>query len=347
MDRFGKSLRTAVANVLLLLGALAAGFAFAELVTRLLAPQPLTPAFISDAAEAALYRPDSALGFQLKPNLDAPYIFGTHLVTNSLGLRDREYGPKQPGEFRIMSLGDSYAMGFGVEEERSYDKLLEAELDHRHPGRVFSVITTGVPGYCTRQMLLTFERLHQRLQPDFVLATFVAGNDVYDNAVFEERLRTGLNTPVGFLGRHSHVARLVLRESFPAWFFAGNREEANIALTNQMLRELEDTLRASNLPFLMVVIPARHQIRPSAEPAALLLSKLGMNELIYRQNRAVIKDFQDDHVPFLDLLPILVASDREAPVSFASDSHLNARGHAVVAQAIFEKLEALLPPDLN
>jgi len=343
VQRFPGFLRTAFISLLLLFGGVIVGLLISEIAVRLIAPQPLTRAFISDSAEATVYRPDSALGFRLKANLAATYVFGTHLITDSLGLRDREYGPKRPGEFRIMSLGDSYAMGYGVEEEQSYDKVLERELNRRHPGHDFSVITTGVPGYCTRQLLLTFERLHQRLEPDFVLATFVAGNDVYDNTVFEDRLRTGLNTPLGALGRHSQAVRLLLGVTFPAWFFMDNRDQGNIAQTVGMLRELEDTLRTSGVPYLMVVVPARHQIRPAVEPGARLLSSFGMQELLFRQNRAVIEHFQHDNVPYIDLWPALVAADAVAPVSFANDSHFNSRGHDIAAHAILQRVEHQVP----
>jgi lysophospholipase L1-like esterase len=333
------SVRSWTGNLLLVLGGLAFGLLAAEVITRLVAPQRLTPAFTNES----IHQADPNSGMVLKPNIVAPFVFGTHVATNSLGLRDREFGPKRSGEFRILSLGDSYAMGFGVEVEQSYGKVLERELNWRFPAVTFSVINAGVDGYGTRQMLMSFQRLRRQLQPDFVLATFVAGNDVDDNAVFEERLRTHLNTPVGVLGRNSHAVRLLLRVTFPLWFFLANRDEDNIAHTIDLLRELESTFQEAHVPYLMLVIPARHQIRPSVDPAVGILLDLGFEGLVFRQNRKIIDHFRHDGVPFIDLWPALVARDREVRVSFPNDSHLNALGHEVVAREVLARLKGMLP----
>jgi len=65
----------------------------------------------------------------------------------------------------------------------------------------------------------------------------------------------------------SHVARLVMKVTFPVWFFLANRDSDNILQTIDALRQLESRLRAAHVPYLMLVVPARHQIRPSREPA--------------------------------------------------------------------------------
>jgi lysophospholipase L1-like esterase len=333
-------------NLLLLLGGLAIGLLGAEVITRVVAPQRPTPAFTSPPLIESVHQRDSVFGTVLKSNIVAPFVFGTQVATNSLGLRDREFGPKRNDEFRVLSLGDSYAMGFGVQLEQSYGKVLERDLNRSFPPARFSVINAGVDGYNTPQMCMSFQRL-QRLQPDLVLATFVAGNDVYDNAVFEERLRTGVNTPLGLLGRNSQALQLLWKVTFPLWFFLENRDRDNIAHTIDLLRKLEATFRAAHVPYLMLIIPARHQIRPSLEPAVGILMRLGLDSLVFRQNREVIDHFRRDGIPFIDLWPPLVAKDREARVSFAVDSHLNALGHEVVAQEILDRLKVLLPPLLK
>ena len=274
----------------------------AELLTRIVAPQWPTPAFVlSDGEGRSIYKLDSTFGLMLRPNIDEPFVFGTHVKTNALGLRDRDYEPKRPGEFRILSLGDSYAFGFGVELEESYAKVVERELNRQHTGVMFSVINAGVTGYGTRQQQLAFRRLRAELQADFVLATFTAANDVHENAIFEHRLRTHSQTPLGFLGRHSHAARLVLRITFPLWFFLENRDPGRIEHTIHLLRDLETDFQSADVGHLMLVIPARHQIRPSVEPAARMLMDLGLENLVFRQNRSIIGHLQQDRVPYIDL----------------------------------------------
>ena len=336
--------RLLAANLLLLCGGTLFGLFVAELLTRIVAPQRPTPAFVwSDDKGGAIYQLDSAFGFVLRPTIDEPFIFGTHVATNALGLRDHAYEPKRPGEFRILSLGDSYAFGYGVEVEQSYAKVVERGLNQQYPGFQFSVINAGVTGYGTLQQRLAFQRLHAKLQADLVLATFTAANDVYDNAVFEDQLRTRLQTPLGLLGRHSHAARLLLKITFPLWFFLENRDPEGIERTIRLLRQLENDFRSAGVPCLMLVIPARHQIWPSVEPAARMLMDVGLEGLVFRQNRSIIGHLQRDRVPYIDLWPALVARDSVTPVSFAEDSHLTALGHQVVGQQVLGRLHAMLP----
>lgn len=326
-------------NLFLLLGGTAFGLLTAELATRLVAPQRLTRAFIPEVGQmASIHQLDANMGLVLKSNLDEAFIFGTHLATNSLGLRDREIGPKQPGELRVLSLGDSYAFGYGVELEQMYAKVLERGLSRQLSPTVVSVINAGVVGYGTQQQRIAFQRLRGKVQPDFVLATFTAGNDVYENAIFEEQIRTHLQTPLGLVGRHSHLVRLLLKVTFPVWFFLENRDTDHIAHTIGLLRELESDFRAVQVPYLVLVIPARHQIRPEVEPVARILIDLGFDGLVFRQNRLVIQHFREDSVPFVDLWAPLVARDQQGRVSFTEDSHLNAIGHEVIAQQIIARL---------
>ena len=326
-------------NLALLLGALAVALLAAEGIVRLVAPQRLAPAFVFDSADT-VHQLDPVFGRVMKRSISAPFVFGTHVQTNALGLRDRELGPKGPTEIRILSLGDSYAMGYGVEIEQSYGRVLEGRLNRKFPSRRVSVVSAGVEGYGTQQMMMSFERLRGPLQPDFVLATFVAGNDVYDNAVFEQRLQTHLNTPLGLVGRNSQAVQLLLKVTLPIWFFLANRSTGNIAHTIDLLRDEEAMFREAHVPCLMVIIPARHQIRPEVEPPVRLLMRFPWGRrLVFRQNQAVIDHFRREGVPFVDTWPALVRADRRAPVSFSNDSHLNPFGHEVVAGEILTRLE--------
>ena len=193
-------------------------------------------------------------------------------------------------------------------------------------------------GYSTHQMILAFRDLRSELHPDFVIATFVAGNDVYDNAMFEGQLAQQSKTPLGFVGRHSHAARLVLKSIWPATFFLANRNMGNIAHTIGLLRRLDADFAQAGLPYLMVVIPARHQIRPGVRPKAELLVRLGLRNLVYRQNRMVIDHFVRDGIPHVDTYPALAARDAHQSVISSDDPHTNALGYEIIATTIYEAI---------
>src|SRR5262245_5598538 len=74
------------------------------------------------------------------------YLDDQHSVTvafNSLGFRDDEFPvDKQPGELRMLALGDSFTHGQGVEATDSWPEVLERDLQPLHRGPV-QVINGG------------------------------------------------------------------------------------------------------------------------------------------------------------------------------------------------------------
>jgi hypothetical protein len=99
---------------------------------------------------------------------------------NAKGMRsDRNYPYQKPaGLMRILSLGDSFTIGYEVSLEETFSSVLEKELRSR--GYRVEVINAGVSGYGTAEECLYLERELFRYQPDLVILTFY-GNDLSDN----------------------------------------------------------------------------------------------------------------------------------------------------------------------
>lgn len=115
-----------------------------------------------------LLRHDEDLFWSLRPNLSAPYV-GATVVTNDLGLRSAVVGPKQPGELRILSMGESTTFGYGVENHETYAAVLEDRLRKAQPGRKITVINAGVSAYTSFQSLMYLKLRGLKLRPDIVL----------------------------------------------------------------------------------------------------------------------------------------------------------------------------------
>jgi lysophospholipase L1-like esterase len=129
---------------------------------------------------------DPELGVRFKPHLDTTVTttaFTMRLVTNARGLRDRDYGPKEAGEFRILALGDSFTEGAVPELEQALVKHLERLLNARATNTTFAVINAGVSGYGARQERIMLER-QLDLEPDLVLVFFYQNDPESD---YEQR----------------------------------------------------------------------------------------------------------------------------------------------------------------
>ena len=110
-----------------------------------------------------------------------------HFAINAQGLRadhDVAYA-KPPGTRRIVCLGDSFTIGYEVEEAECFPRVLESELRGR--GRPVEVLNAGVSGFSNAEECLYLERELHRYAPDVVCLSFFQ-NDLADN------VRTGLFT---------------------------------------------------------------------------------------------------------------------------------------------------------
>ena len=98
--------------------------------------------------------------------------FRNKFTTNSLGLRDDEISLQAP---EIISLGDSYAMGWGVEPDETYAQVLER-------GSKMKVLNAGISSYGTiREMKLLN---HLDVSNAHYLIIQYDSNDYHENNTF-------------------------------------------------------------------------------------------------------------------------------------------------------------------
>jgi len=118
-------------------------------------------------------------GFRLAPGIATRMRgpeYDVEVRTNSLGLRDDEPGPKAGP--RVLLLGDSFAMGYGVPRGELFADLLEKQLG-------IDVVDAGTGGYEIVQQPRMLADLAPRLQPDLVVYALYLGNDLAQNDEWE------------------------------------------------------------------------------------------------------------------------------------------------------------------
>lgn len=167
---------------------------------------------------------------------------------NEQGMRaTRDYAYEKPeGVKRIVSLGDSYTMGYEVAFEQCFSSVLEREL--RAAGVEAQVLNAGVSGFSNAEELLYLEKELLRYDPDVVVVSFY-GNDLVDN------VRTGLfkledgelvqvgdrYVPAGRLGNFLNSNWLFNTLSARSNSFVYIKEQATLALKRGMVRQNEQS----------------------------------------------------------------------------------------------------------
>lgn len=163
-----------------MLGGLALAALACELLVRLfVGEQPKFPRHVVEAPWGLRYNQPGARYRHKSADVEVWFEI------NAGGMRsDRDFAhAKPPGTKRIVSLGDSFTVGYEVAQADCFSSVLERELRAR--GLAVEVLNAGVSGYSTAEACLYLERELYRYEPDLVLLSFFE-NDLLDN------LRTGL-----------------------------------------------------------------------------------------------------------------------------------------------------------
>lgn len=142
--------------------------------------------------EAKVLCLDAIVGNVYCPNLDERLdnLYGStvQVTTNSLGMADREYGPKPAGTLRIALVGDSLTASLYLPQAQKFKTLWEEALAKRL-GRPVEIMNLAVDGQGTWEEIQMFHLRARPLQPDAVIAGFFWGNDVWNNLASRDRGR--------------------------------------------------------------------------------------------------------------------------------------------------------------
>jgi HEAT repeat protein/lysophospholipase L1-like esterase len=241
---------------------------------------------------------------------------------NRDGMRDREHAVEgQPGVRRVMVLGDSVTLGYGLRPEQAFPQVLQDLLDAR--GRQAEVFNVAFSGWSTRQERIAYERIGRRYRPDDVVVAICLNDipEIHNNLARPPRLLQALHARsalvrrlVGAQRREIHdVEELFTRPDAP------NVKDA-FARFFEELRRLRSEVEADGGRFGLAVLPFRMQLA-SADPPTV-------QERIAAFGAA-------EKVPVVDLLPSLRTMGESA---FLDYDHLSAAGARRVAEVLADSM---------
>ena len=162
--------------------------------------------------ECAAY--DPTLTYTLRPGrcTFANREFSNEYAINTLGVRDDDVSLSAP---RIVVLGDSIAMGWGVDQDAAFPSVIERLTERR-------TLNAGVSSYGTVRELRMLERIDRSGLSDVVIQ--YSGNDLTENeqlvkgqfknltqAEYEERIRSQANLLRYHPGKHTLNLLVMLR----------------------------------------------------------------------------------------------------------------------------------------
>ncbi len=329
----------------------------------------------SESMAPGLIGYDRELGWRLQPDWQGTHRHHDYSVQYHINDRGfRGPWPVDDDRTRVVLVGDSFTFGLGVADEATFARCLATRA--REPE--WQVINLGVPGYSTDQETLLLEEMISELQADRVVVIVCLINDVFDNerlfplqAMYgKPRFRLdedgGLkleNVPVPmdpkppsemkenlaslvmgdtppqqssvaqWLGRQQIVRRLGLfQPSFepPDGFFE-ERFESSLTLFDALVARARGVAVSAGATFDLALLPGRSLVEEPESYSARYQEFL---------RRSLSQRAESMGIGVIDLaLPLIKQHQSDAtPLFHPHDGHLNAAGHAAVAELIHDGL---------
>jgi len=160
-------------NAILFFLSLCVALAFAEVLTRLFVPVRNVGALFT------VNDPD--MGKRIKKNFHTVRVtpeFTMTFTSNSLGFRGPE--PDSPPKNSVLFIGDSFTMGFGVNDGEEYPALIKAELDAVFGKNAVNVVNTGMGNSGNGRWIKLLKSEADQYKPQLVVLQVMA-NDFEDN----------------------------------------------------------------------------------------------------------------------------------------------------------------------
>lgn len=274
---------------------------------------------------------------------------GIPVAINSHGLRGPETTyEKPPATFRVLNLGDSIVMGWGVREENTYGRRLESMLNDGSSGDLrFEVINAGVPGWNLENALAYLQAEGLKYEPDLILLGLTMTNDIKGNSAL---LADNDQAPIKWLRDNTYFwpfltiqfrwleARSEGRERIdvidpptnPDKYFPPDPEAEQWNEFWNLISAINRRAGEKDIPVVLIIFPLEFQVIDES------YSTLSQEVLTAKAKEA--------DIPALDLLPVFRQACREKPGGACQREdrylfadvwmHPSAEGHKLIADEL-------------
>src|ERR1700722_6327281 len=295
-----------------------------------------------------IYRPDQRLLWVPEPGRTLTVVNHLPITINHQGLRyAMDLQPKQPDQFRIITFGDSFAQGWGVDDNSHFSAILEKKLNQGPCTKEhFQSISGGVNAYPNS---LAAEKLKQvvedeTLRPDVAVFAYAENSNLEKLTQLqgEDRTRFLRRGEWKSIARRSaiynffiedllrKIAYYQLRHMVMAGTLDGDTGMNNLDM-NQFNQNLTDSLRICRTHNVQMVF-----LMPggAGEDA---------NTPLHPFQKAMIDFAAREHVPMVNMIPVMSPMNQSA--MFMDQVHPTVAGNEVIANELFKTVEAL--PNYN
>lgn len=267
---------------------------------------------------------DLELFYTLKPGTCnfSNVEFNSSYSINSLGLRDDELSLNNP---EIILLGDSFTMGWGVEQDSTFEKLLENKTQKR-------TLNAGISSYGTIRELTLLKKRIQIKNLKYLIIQY-HDSDLAENIEFR---KNGDSLVISSKKIYEDNVDLVQKRTK---YFFGKHSALLLKFITKRVLGKEDNRRitgAEDAHTFMYILKSV-DLPDDIQIIVFELSSYGEvgNKFIDHLAELVKQDKK------LNVIPIKIQQYLNSNDYFILDDHINERGHKKVADVLAKTLESL------
>ena len=260
------------------------------------------------------------IGHEHKPN-SSTRLMNVMVDINSDGLRDREYPLTKGDNYRIIMLGDSLTLGWGVAERETFSNILEEKLNKSYPTEI---INFGTGNYNTEQEVNLFKEKGLKYKPDKVVLFYF----INDAEVTPEKSKLwflGYSEFISFYWSriNSLMDKYSSSQSFGEYYSALYRDDqAGWKNTKSAILDLMQLCKKESIELQVVLLPELHDTK---------------NQIFREVYDNIAHFLSENNIEYVNLARLFSEQDNEMDlwVSY-DDAHPNALAHKKIAESITE-----------
>lgn len=260
------------------------------------------------------------------PHLDFDHVKSKSSVLQNVTIRLNEWGlrggavePMPAGGRRVLFLGGSIALGWGVAEEDTVEARLEKRL--RAKGEQAQVLNAGVGNYNTDRYVSRFFKELAGLNPtDIVVHYFLRDAEDLPPGGGNVFLRNSELAVTLWIAFHRLADKSGERSLVDHYRAAYQEQAPGFLLMQSRLKELADYAKARHVRLYLAMTPDVHNLI----------------DYQFTFVHAIMRRIAEaDGYTFVDLLPAMQGRPPQELFAMPGDPHPNALGHQLMADAIF------------
>lgn len=266
------------------------------------------------------------LGYTLKPGkfIFTEREFSNVYSINSLGVRDTEEAIYQP---EIVILGDSFAFGWGVNQDATFAKLIEHKTNCK-------TLNTSVPSFGTVREMLMLRQIDRSKLNCLIIQ--------YCDDDYDENLRYYINGNRPQIMRAETFSKLVAKHSQIKPYFFGQylleKIKKKLDERKPQTAPLNPGIGLDEADLFLHILKQNEDLLKTLP--IIVFEMNGINQTNHFTTSLKQKICANGNPPFIQAIKLLDMSHYLTRKDFyVLDSHLTAQGHVIVADVLYRTLQ--------